>query len=74
MFEARRFLEENFGDIGGLIARCRAANVEPPNEAAVQKWRQRNSIPGEWLTKLVSVLEAERGEAVSLRPYMGASS
>ena len=73
MFRAKQFLDDNFGDIGALVARCRVAGVEPPNEAAVQKWRQRNSIPGEWLTKLVSVLEIERGEAVSLRRYMEAA-
>ena len=44
------------------------------SDEQVQKWLQRNSVPGEWLAKLLAILETERGLPVSIRPYMGASS
>lgn len=72
-FSARAFLKDNFQGVGGLIAHCRALGIEPPSEAQAQKWMTRNAIPGEWLTKILGMLEAERGEPVSLVPYMGAS-
>lgn len=70
MFEAKRFLRERFQTVGGVVAHCRAAGVEPPNEEQVQKWFQRNSIPSDWLAKLLSLLEVESGGPVSLAPYM----
>jgi hypothetical protein len=72
MFDARRFLEDHFQNVGGLIAHCRAMGIEPPSEAQAAKWFGRCSLPGDWLAKLLGLLEAERGEAVSVKPYLGA--
>lgn len=74
MFDAKKFIRENFQGPGGVIAHCRAMGLEPPSDEQVQKWLQRNSVPGEWLAKLLAILETERGLPVSIRPYMGASS
>ncbi len=69
MFRAKDFLRDYFQTVGGVVSHCRAAEVEPPNEAQVQKWFDRNSIPGDWLTTLLTVLEKEKGEPVSLARY-----
>lgn len=71
MFDAKQFIRENFQSAGGVIAHCRSVGLEPPSDEQVQKWLQRNSVPGEWLAKLLALLEAERGEPVSVQAYMG---
>lgn len=71
MFDAKKFIRDNFQSAGGVIAHCRSVGLEPPSDEQVQKWLQRNSVPGEWLAKLLTLLEVERGHAVSLQPYMG---
>lgn len=72
MFDARKFLEDHFQNVGGLIAHCRALGVEPPSEAQAAKWFSRCSLSGDWLAKLLGLLEVERGEPVSVKPYLGA--
>lgn len=74
MFDAKKFIRENFQSAGGVIAHCRSAGAEPPTDEQVQKWMQRNSVPGDWLAKLIAVLEKNGGEAVSLQPYMAPAS
>ena len=69
MFRAKDFLRDHFQSVAGIVAHCRAADVEPPNEEQAQKWFQRNSIPSDWLTTLLSVLEKETGKPVSLAAY-----
>lgn len=73
MFNAREFLKQNFQNAGGVVACCRAMGVEPPSEEAAQKWFERSSLTGEWLAKLLAIMEAERGEPVSIRKYVGAA-
>lgn len=72
MFKARNFLEDHFQNVGGLIAHCRAMGIEPPSYAQAEKWFSRNSLTGDWLAKLLGLLEGERGEPVSVQPYLGA--
>jgi hypothetical protein len=69
VFQAKQFLRDHFQSVGGIVAHCRAADVGPPNEAQAQKWFDRNSIPGDWLTTLLAVLEKEQGKPVSLAKY-----
>lgn len=71
MFDAKRFLQDFFQTPAGLVAHFVAAGLEPPTEAAVEKWFQRNNIPGAQLTRILSLLEVERGAPVSLAPYEG---
>lgn len=70
MFAARAFLRDNFQSVGGLIAHCRSMGLEPPNEAQAEKWLQRDSLPADWLAKLLGLLEAERGQPVSIKPWL----
>lgn len=70
MFDARRFLREHFQNAGGIVAHCRAAGVKSPSEEAAQKWLERSSLTGDNLAKLLFVLETEKGQAVSIRPYV----
>lgn len=72
MFDAKRFLKDNFQNAGGVVAHCRAAGVEAPSDEAAQKWFERGSLTGEWLARLLFTLEAKQGPAVSLRPWMEA--
>ena len=69
MFDARRFLHDHFQSAEGVIAFCRAADVDPPNSAQAQKWFERNSIPGDWLARLLALVEQDRGAPVELAPY-----
>ena len=70
-FDARRFLTENFQNPATLIAHVTTLGLTPPSQAQVEKWFSRNSVPADWLTKLVALLERETGEPVSLAQYMG---
>lgn len=70
-FEARRFLTENFHDAAGVVAYLRGKGAtELPSEAAVAKWMQRNSMPGEWLAVLAGHLEGDRDGAGQIRGYI----
>jgi hypothetical protein len=71
MFDVKAFLRDNFQSASGVIAHCRAAGVEPPNQDQADKWLQRNSIPGAWLATLLLILEGKQGEPVSVRRWFG---
>ena len=74
MFDTVRFLRENFVDIDGVLHLIqRRAKVEPPQRAAVAKWFQRASVPGEWFPILLLALEAESGHH-DLGRYVAATS
>lgn len=72
MFNAKKFIRDNFQGPGGVIAHCRSVGWAPPSGGQVEKWLERNSVPGEWLAKLLSLLEAQHGAPVSIQPYIGA--
>ena len=74
MFDARRFLTDNFQSVGGVIAHFRALGLEPPTQGQAEKWFARGTLTGEWLATLLSLLETERGAPVSLAPYVGRAS
>ena len=69
MFDARRFLHDNFQNVGGVVAHLRAAGLEAPTEQQAEKWFQRGSLPGAWLANLLVGLEINKGGAISVRPY-----
>lgn len=70
-FDARGFLQENFHDAPGVIAYLRAKGVDAlPSEAAVAKWLQRSSMPGEWLAVIAGHLEGDRGGAGQLAKFV----
>jgi hypothetical protein len=53
-----------------LRAALAAANIDPPSPEVIRAWRHRNSIPGHWLAKLLSVLASDTGRPVDLAVYM----
>lgn len=71
MFQARAFIDSEFGSHRNLHAELNAAGVKVPAET-VYKWRQRGSIPGDMLAACLSVLEARNGSPTSVSAYMEA--
>lgn len=74
MFDAKQFIRQNFQNPAGVVAHFNSAGLTPPTEAQVEKWISRNSLTGDWLAKLLVLLEVERAAPVSLQPYMGAAA
>lgn len=70
MFDAKRFLQENFRSSVELVTFLRSYGVEPPLANTADKWWRRNSISGEWLPVLLAVLEIDRGAPVSIASYL----
>ena len=66
----RRFLRDNFKSADGLISAIAKYGLDAPSKASVEKWLQRDSIPGEWLPVLLVILELEHGEPVRISQYM----
>ncbi len=73
MFSATAFLDHLFPEPGDVAALLTKAGAPAPSAAAVKKWRQRNSIPGDALASVLTALELETGHIPSLVPYMGSS-
>lgn len=71
MFDALRFLRENFPTPQNVLALFTAYGLSCPSLAAIEKWYQRGSIPGSVLPTLLCLLELERGAPLSLVAYMG---
>lgn len=71
MFDAKRFLDENFRDADGLVGTFHAYGLSVPPKDTVRKWFVRATIPSEWFPMIVAVLELENGKAISLTPYLG---
>ncbi len=69
VFDTRQFLERHFDSPGNLVAVYSTVGT-PPSVAAVEKWFQRGSIPGNQLALLIYVIETRDGCAVTLREFM----
>jgi hypothetical protein len=69
-FNSNRFLANFFPDISGLCGLLSAYGFEAPQPATVEKWRSRDTVPGAWLPLVLGVLELERGEPVSMLPFI----
>lgn len=70
MFQARRFLNDQFKSKEELICLVGAYGLKPPSTAAVTKWWQRDCVSGDWFPVLLAVLELEHGVAVSIANYV----
>ncbi len=68
MFDARKFLTEEIGQAQSVHAMFSSAGYVL-SLAAVKKWYQRSTIPGDWLALLLALMERERGAPVSLTEY-----
>lgn len=71
MFDAKKFLVDEFGRPAYIPTLLSAYRLQAPEPEAVEKWSRRNSIPGRWLAVLIVVLELENGHPISLQPYVG---
>ena len=70
-FETRRFLLDKFHDAAGVRAYLTGKGVpNPPSAAAIAKWLQRDSMPGEWLAVLAGLLEEDNENVGQLRAYI----
>lgn len=70
VFRTGKFLEDNFGDVDGVIGLVGKHWSTVPQREAVRKWFSRESVASEWWPVLLLVLEAHKGKPVSLSPYM----
>lgn len=71
MFNFRKLLTTEFLSLQNVPVLFTSYGFDAPEGAAVEKWHQRNSIPGVWLAAMLALLELERGQPISLAKYMG---
>lgn len=72
MFSVKKFLEDNFQDVDGVLGLlAKHTQIELPNRETARRWFQRNSIPGDWAFMLLFALEQESGQPVAIAPYIG---
>lgn len=69
-FDTRSFLTEHFGTARSLTAFVRAYGFDAPNDAAVDKWFQRGSVPSDWFALLVTLLSMDRPEGAKLSRFL----
>ena len=71
MIDVKRFLRDHFKEPGGVVQFLKVYGADPlPNDEAVRKWFVRESLTGAWLGTLLAYLELDRGQPISLAPYL----
>lgn len=70
MFNRDMFLSDMDLDVDAIIALAGRAGVEVPERDTVRKWFERASIPGHWWPVLIALVELDRGQPISLLPYV----
>ena len=70
MFDAVRFLKENFHNSDGVIGLLHAYRLDAPPRETVRKWFLRGGIPSTWFALLLCVLELDNGAPVRLAKYL----
>lgn len=70
MFNGREFLKDNFPSPQNVLALYRAYGIQSPTPAAIEKWFQRGSVPGDSLAVLLCLMELERGRPIGLAQYL----
>ena len=69
MFDGRKFLDENFHTPHHALTILRQYGFEA-TLGAIEKWWQRESVPGAWLPLLIAIKEIETGSPVSITKYV----
>jgi len=69
-FDAKGFISDNFRHHSRICPFLRSYGIQAPDEATVEKWYYRSSIPAVWLVVLLVALEWEHERPVSLVPYL----
>ena len=72
MFKGHAFLKKEFKNPSGVVSFLTQYGAPVPSTPQAEQWFRRGSIPGPWLACLLAYLEADRGQPVSLTPYIGA--
>lgn len=67
--DAKRLLDR-FRNAGELRRAFEALGMEPPEAGTVRQWRLRGQISAAWLPRVLSVLEADTGQPVTISDYM----
>lgn len=67
---ATRLLSEAGDDTAVIRNVFELHGISAPSPGQIRKWRMRNRIPSDWLTKLLSVLEKDSGKHVRIADYM----
>lgn len=70
MFNYQNFLKVEFEGLHNVPILFLQYGFTAPEESAVIKWSQRNSVPSAWFPLLLALLELERGQPVSLGRYI----
>lgn len=71
MFDGKKFLTENY-HTPQHAQTVLAQYGFTVTLAAVEKWWQRESVPGTWLPVLIAIKEIETGRPVSVAKYLKA--
>ena len=72
MFDGKKFLTENYHTPQHVKTVMGQYGFTDLTLAAVEKWWQRESIPGAWLPVLIAVKEIETGNPISIAKYLRA--
>lgn len=70
MFDAVKFLEDNFLSPNVVYAILTNYKLPAPPTDTIRKWFARGSIPAEWLPVLICCLELENGAPIFLAKYI----
>jgi hypothetical protein len=70
MFDALRFLQDQFTDADGVLGMLSAYGLPNPPRDTARKWFQRRSVPSEWLPLLICAAELEQGAPVRMAAYI----
>ncbi|HTP77737.1 MAG TPA: hypothetical protein VMJ73_12240 [Rhizomicrobium sp.] len=68
-FDFRAFLDANWKSSGD-VSRFLASYAVDQRVPCVAKWRERQSVPAQSFALLVVLLEIEKGQPISLSPYL----
>lgn len=72
MFDGKKFLTQNFHTAQHVVTVIGAYGFSDLTVAAVEKWFQRGSVPGNWLAILIAIKEIETGSPISVAKYLKA--
>ncbi len=70
MRNSAQFLRDHFNDADGVVNLLNLHAGRAPQRAAVIKWFERNSIPGDWWPALIHAVDAEAGRVSVVTPYV----
>lgn len=70
MFDGKKFLTENYHTPQHVKTVMGQYGFTDLTLAAIEKWWQRASVPGNWLAVLIAIKEIETGAPISIAKYL----